>query len=131
MDPHQDRGNGQMADANEEMRTTVVLGLHKLLPKVHQELFKGCKGTPPPLPGNAEWKWGSAQDQAFTELKRRMAEDVILTILNETNPFMVEADASEGAVGAVLSQKQNGKWRPGSLHVKVSHRHGMQLQDIQ
>ncbi len=38
-----------------------------------------------------------------------MAEDVILTILNETDPFMVEANASEGAV---LSQKQNGVWRP-------------------
>ncbi len=41
-----------------------------------------------------------------------MAEDIILTIPNETDPFMVEADASEGAVSAVLSQKQNGKWRP-------------------
>ncbi len=41
-----------------------------------------------------------------------MAEDVILAILNETDPFMVEADTSEGAVGAVLSQKQNGTWRP-------------------
>ncbi len=30
---------------------------------------------------------------------------------------MVEADASEGAVGAVLSQKQNGKWRPSGVHV--------------
>ncbi len=41
-----------------------------------------------------------------------MAEDVILAILNETNPFMVEVDASKGAVSAVLSQKQNRKWRP-------------------
>ncbi len=41
-----------------------------------------------------------------------MAEDVILAILNKTDPFMVEADASEGAIGAVLSQKQNGKWHP-------------------
>ncbi len=48
----------------------------------------------------------------FVELKRCMAEDVILAIPNETDPFMVEADASEGAVGTVLSQKQNGKWRP-------------------
>ncbi len=64
------------------------------------------------LTRNAEWKWGSAQDQAFAELKRHMAEDVILTIPNETDPFMVEADASEGAVGAVLSQKKNRKWRP-------------------
>ncbi len=41
-----------------------------------------------------------------------MAEDVILAIPNDHEPFMVEADASEGAVGAVLSQKQNGKWHP-------------------
>ncbi len=42
-----------MADANEETRTTVILGLHKLLLKVHQELFKGCKGAHCPY-----WKCG-------------------------------------------------------------------------
>ncbi len=47
-----------------------------------------------------------------------MAEDVILAILNETDPFMVEADASEGAVGAVLSQKQNRKWCPVAFMLK-------------
>ncbi len=41
-----------------------------------------------------------------------MAEDVILAILNDDDPFRVEANASEGAVGAVLSQQQNGVWRP-------------------
>ncbi len=64
------------------------------------------------LTGLAEWKWGADQDCTFQELKKRMAEDVILAILNETDLFMVEANASEGAVGVVLSQKQNGKWRP-------------------
>ncbi len=39
-----------------------------------------------------------------------MAEDIILAIPNETNPFMVNADASEGAISTVLSQKQNGVW---------------------
>ncbi len=29
------------------------------------------------LTGNAEWKWGSAQDQAFVKLKKCMAEDII------------------------------------------------------
>ncbi len=56
--------------------------------------------------------WTHVQDEAFIEPKRRMPEDVILAIPNETDPFMVEADASEGAIGAVLSQKQNGKWCP-------------------
>ncbi len=64
------------------------------------------------LTGLTPWKWTPEQDRAFVELKRRMAEDVILAIPNKTDPYMVEADASEGAVGAVLSHKQNGKWRP-------------------
>ncbi len=64
------------------------------------------------LTGLAPWKWTREQDKVFVELKRRMAEDVILAIPNEMDPFMVEADTSEGAVSAVLSQKQNGKWRP-------------------
>ncbi len=64
------------------------------------------------LTGLAPWKWGPEQDRAFIELKQCMAEDVILAIPNETDPFMVKANASEGAVGAVLSQKQNGKWCP-------------------
>ncbi len=62
--------------------------------------------------GLTTWTWGRPQEDAFKELKCRMAEDVILAIPNDDDPFRVEADASEGAVGAVLSQQQNGVWRP-------------------
>ena len=41
-----------------------------------------------------------------------MAEDVVLTIPTETGQFKVEADLSNGTIGAVLSQKRDGKWRP-------------------
>ncbi|SJL15338.1 uncharacterized protein ARMOST_18831 [Armillaria ostoyae] len=34
------------------------------------------------LTGNAEWVWGAAQNQAFQQLKKQMAEDVILYIPN-------------------------------------------------
>ncbi|SJL16255.1 uncharacterized protein ARMOST_19775 [Armillaria ostoyae] len=47
---------------------------------------------------------------AFQQLKKQMAEDVILAIPNRTGRFRVEADASNGAIGAVLSQEQEGKW---------------------
>ncbi len=43
------------------------------------------------LTGNAEWTWGAAQEKAFQEVKRHMAEDVILTIPTDTNPFMSKA----------------------------------------
>ncbi len=39
------------------------------------------------LTGNAKWKWTEAQDKAFQELKRRMAEDVILPIPMNDDPF--------------------------------------------
>ncbi len=71
------------------------------------------------LTGNAEWKWGKAQDDAFQELKRQMAEDVILAIPTDDDLFRVEANASEGAVGAVLSQKQNEMWCPVAFMSKT------------
>lgn len=41
-----------------------------------------------------------------------MAEDVVLAIPTEKGHFKVEADSSDRAIGAVLSQQQEGKWRP-------------------
>ncbi len=64
------------------------------------------------LTGNDPWTWGKAQQNAFEELKRLLAEEVVLAIPTENGKFRVEADASEGAIGAVLSQEQDGKWRP-------------------
>ncbi|SJL11309.1 uncharacterized protein ARMOST_14712 [Armillaria ostoyae] len=63
--------------------------------------------------------WGAAQNQAFQQLKKQMAEDVILAIPNLTRRFRVEADASNGAIGAVLSQEQDGKWRPVAFMSKA------------
>src|SRR3954471_10521343 len=34
-------------------------------------------------------------------------------------PFMIKCDASEGALGAILSQKQEDKWRPVAFLSKV------------
>ncbi|SJL13670.1 uncharacterized protein ARMOST_17118 [Armillaria ostoyae] len=64
------------------------------------------------LTGKEVWTWGTAQQIAFQQLKNWFAIDVILRIPTEKGQFRVEADASEGAIGAVLSQEQDGKWRP-------------------
>ncbi len=71
------------------------------------------------LTRNAKWTWGKAQDQAFQELKRCMAENVVLAIPTNTDPFRVEANASEGAVSAVLSQQQKGIWQPVAFMSKA------------
>ncbi len=64
------------------------------------------------LTGNNPWKWGPAQQGTFKELKRLLAEEVVLAIPTEEGKFHVKADASEAAIGAVLSQEQDGKWCP-------------------
>ncbi len=64
------------------------------------------------LTENNPWKWGTAQQDTFKELKRLLAEEVVLAIPMRKANFCIEADASEGAFGVVLSQEQDGKWCP-------------------
>ncbi|VDC06330.1 unnamed protein product, partial [Peniophora sp. CBMAI 1063] len=50
---------------------------------------------------------------AFEELKLRVTSEPVLVIPVDDSPFRVEADASDFATGAVLSQKAtDGKWHP-------------------
>ncbi len=81
----------------------------------YQRFIRGYSKVVKPmmqLTGNDPWKWGEAQQKAFEELKRLLAEEVVLAIPTEDGKFRVEVDASEGVIGAVLSQEQDGKWRP-------------------
>ena len=71
------------------------------------------------LTGNADWMWGAAQNQVFQQLKKQMAEDITLAIPTEEGWFKVEADSSNGAIGAVLSQQQNGRWWPVAFMSKA------------
>lgn len=64
------------------------------------------------LTGNAEWSWGPEEFLAFETLKSRITEDVTLTFPLDNGMFQVEADSSDYANGAVLSQQVDGKWRP-------------------
>ena len=64
------------------------------------------------LTGKETWTWGGEQEAAFEELKTRVCSNPVLTIPVDNAPFKVEADASNYAMGAILSQKQEGKWHP-------------------
>ena len=64
------------------------------------------------LTGNAEWTWGVEQQMAFEHLKKNITTSPTLVIPTDEDPYRVECDASDFAIGAVLSQKQEGKWHP-------------------
>ena len=57
--------------------------------------------------------WGKEQEQAFQELKMKIAEDVTLAFPNFNQPFRLNCDASRNGLGAWIEQEQpDGKYRP-------------------
>jgi hypothetical protein len=61
----------------------------------------------------SKWKWGEPQQTAFEVLKHAVTTAPVLVFPSDTGKFRVEADASNFATGAVLSQLQDdGKWHP-------------------
>ena len=51
------------------------------------------------------FQWNDGAERAFADLKRRFTSAPILTIPDSSLQFVVEVDASESGVGAVLSQR--------------------------
>lgn len=49
--------------------------------------------------------WSPAAEAAFQELKKRFSSEPILVLPDPSLPFVVEVDASEVGVGAILSQR--------------------------
>jgi len=51
-----------------------------------------------------KWAWTKEADEAFRELKTRFTMAPILAHFDATKPVVIEIDASDFAIGAVLSQ---------------------------
>ncbi len=111
MDPVKVAGIAEWPTPTKKKELQLFLGFTNFYRKFIKNYSKVVKALTQ-LTGLTAWTWGKPQEDTFKELKHRMAEDVILAIPNDDDPFRVEADASEGAVSAVLSQQQNGVWHP-------------------
>jgi transposase InsO family protein/predicted aspartyl protease len=64
------------------------------------------------LTRNAPWQWTASEQNAFEQLKISVTTAPVLTMPSDRDPFRVEADSSDYATGAVLSQLQNDNWQP-------------------
>ena len=53
---------------------------------------------------NTPYVWTDKQQTAFDELKRRLTTTLVLLVADPDKPFIVTTDASDYAIGAVLSQ---------------------------
>ena len=64
------------------------------------------------MKGKKEWTWNEEHQKAFEELKEKITSQLVLSLLKREGKFRVEIDALEHAIGEVLSQEQEGKWKP-------------------
>lgn len=78
-----------------------------------------------------EFKWGEKATNSFNALKKAMLEAPVLSYPNFSNLFVVETDASNTGIGAVLMQdghpmayyssKLSGKRKLANLHMQENY----------
>jgi len=66
------------------------------------------------------WTWSRKKQAAFEDLKTVVTTALVLVSPQESDPFWIEADSSDFATGAVLSQQSttDGKWHPVAFYSK-------------
>ncbi|KAG5719705.1 hypothetical protein E4T56_gene18485 [Termitomyces sp. T112] len=66
------------------------------------------------------WSWGPLEQAAFNTLKHAMTSRSVLLFPDDHSPFWVEANSSDFATVAVLSQQfpKDGKWHPVAFYSK-------------
>ena len=67
-----------------------------------------------------KFTWEEEHEEVFQLLKSRLLQAPILAFPNFRHPFVIDADASETALGAVLSQIVDGEERPIAFESRVS-----------
>ncbi|KAG5732302.1 hypothetical protein E4T56_gene11428 [Termitomyces sp. T112] len=66
------------------------------------------------------WSWGPPEQTAFDTLKHAMTSRPVLLFPDDNSPFCIEANSSDFATGAVLSQQslEDGKWHLVAFYSK-------------
>ena len=57
------------------------------------------------LKGKKEWVWNKYHQKPFDELKEKIMSQPVLSLPKREGKFRIEMDASEHAIGGVLSQE--------------------------
>src|SRR6202043_266994 len=76
------------------------------------------------LTGEVPYAWGEVETQRFRKLQEMVTTSLILQLPREGAKFRVETDASDIAMGAMLSQSINrSEWHPVAFQSKTHGEH--------
>jgi len=87
-----------------------------------------------------EWKWNPEAEKAFQELKKRFTTAPILAHFDATRPVIIESDASDFAIGAILLQRDtenhlhpvafhSRKFKPAEINYEIHDKELLAIVD--
>ena len=89
------------------------LGLANYYRRFVKDFAKIAKSLHEMTSKETKWSWGERQQKVFEELKERFTTEPVLVTPDLDREMRVEADASDFAMGGVLSMKcEDERWRP-------------------
>lgn len=84
------------------------------LANYHRTFIKDYAKLAEPLyrvTGKKKFVWGDQQEQAFQDVKTALSSAPVMALPNDHDPFILDTDASDYAIGAELIQIQGGQER--------------------
>ena len=97
----------------------IFIGFANFYPRFIENLCKVCKPITDTLKTKGDkkpWSWGPEQDKAFEELKQRFTSAPILAHFYPDRKTVIETDASDFALGCILSPYQGKQLVPVAFH---------------
>ena len=64
------------------------------------------------LKKDVKWQWGTEQQEAFEALRVKLTQAPVLARPHQNRPYILQTDASQNALGAVLCQELGGEEHP-------------------
>jgi hypothetical protein len=125
-------GNGQVRMEEEKVKAVKEWPVPKTVKDVerflgfanfYRRFIEGFSTITAPLnelkKKESPWKWETEQQEAFEKLKKTITEEPVLAMPRDEGDLRVEVDASGVGIGGVLSQEQDGHWRPLAFHSRT------------
>ena len=95
----------------------IFLGFANFYRRFIENFSKICKPITETLKGDKQkFSWGRGQNIAFEKLKQRFTTAPILGHFYPEREMVIETDASDFALGAILSQFQDKRLHPVAFH---------------
>ena len=109
-----------MAHSDNQKRGQSFLGFANFYHRFVEDFSHHAKPLFELTKKDRKWTWGEDEQLAFDEIKHRVTSSPILHFADDSKPFHIEADSSNFATGAVLSQQSSDdlKWHPITFYLK-------------